>query len=382
MQCTQPYHSPQDQKDYPCYKCPACKAQQAKEKAKRAMDELLYHNSAVMVTLTYDEKHLAELNEKHRREHESNPQKYPLLIDSLDRREVTNYMRRVKRYFYRKYGIKLTYTYGSEYGSELYTHRPHYHIIIYGLKTEHARELHALWGKDVFDVGFKVSPLRNQKGAEYVSKYIQKNLDNYYWKLKHPYKKRPFFGAGNGYRKDGDIKRTGIGYQWAKDNAQQLKTNKKMTMSGIPVTIPEYYKETAGVQFTAEDSQKIIDEKERQLKETQDRFYQKNQRKMTWTEYNDAYIASEKQKRINRIARLSLYDPKYMMEQRQAHQESLKRLVHLNKKAEAENQNWKDHFQDMAARKNEPTEKKVLATDRVNGTMPMVTLPQKEASYG
>jgi len=329
-----------------------------------------YWPSAVYLTLTYNQPSLDALNEKHKQEHNSNSIRNKLYIDSLDKREPKEYLRRVKRKL-REQGREMTYAVAGEYGKEIYTHRPHYHFIIYGAKMSDEQLLFDLWGKCDFGA-HKIKPFYGQANAEYIAKYIQKNLDSYYWSRKFPHKQRPFMKTGRGFAYDpAERGKHGLAYQWALDNAQQLKTKKSMTMGGMPLTIPQYYVDMIGLEYTPEDRLPNFLEKQEEWSQFLETYQQKHGKPAEPDDLEKLRIQSNRQKSLNREAKLSLKNPKLAHEMRQRNQELLQRQGELDLKAKAENQRWREYY---ASKKCPPNASSVWLSDktleinRTNGT--------------
>lgn len=114
----------------PCQNCIYCRLKYARQWADRCMLELGYHDESWFVTLTYDEDHVpvSENNIP-------DPETGELLTNSqltLRKEHLQLFMKRL-RYYYEESGAtnKLRFFACGEYGGK--THRPHYHLIIYGL---------------------------------------------------------------------------------------------------------------------------------------------------------------------------------------------------------------------------------------------------------
>lgn len=96
--------------DVPCGSCVGCRMQRAKEWKIRNCLELQSHAEAWFITLTYDDGHLP-INE--------HGQPY------LRKRDIQLFMKRVRRNL-----GNYRYFASAEYGE--HTHRPHFHLILYG----------------------------------------------------------------------------------------------------------------------------------------------------------------------------------------------------------------------------------------------------------
>lgn len=95
----------------PCGKCVGCRHDYARTWAIRCMHEKQMHDASSFLTLTYDDAHLPENN-------------------SLRKRELQLFMKRLRQHVYRSSGVDGIRFYGcGEYGSE--TFRPHYHVLLF-----------------------------------------------------------------------------------------------------------------------------------------------------------------------------------------------------------------------------------------------------------
>lgn len=107
-----------------CGKCIGCLLDRSRMWADRCMLEMQYHESSYFVTLTYDDLHVPQ-------RWYADPdtgEAFPSL--SLQRRDVQLFFKRLRK----NTGQKLRYFGSGEYGST--TFRPHYHLIIFGLKLD------------------------------------------------------------------------------------------------------------------------------------------------------------------------------------------------------------------------------------------------------
>ena len=102
----------------PCGTCNECKARRISGWSFRLQKEMLRHNSAHFVTLTYDSPPLTENN-----------------YMNLHKPHLQNFFK-----YLRKNNQKIKYYACGEYGTQ--TMRPHYHLIIFGTTPEY---ITALW---------------------------------------------------------------------------------------------------------------------------------------------------------------------------------------------------------------------------------------------
>lgn len=147
----------------PCGKCPECCKDYYTMWATRGSKELAQWDTSVFITLTYDEENLPHDN-------------------SLRKKDVQDFIKRVKKRFKSTKENPIRQTYCGEYGSK--THRPHYHVILYNCefadKKKHyisdgghqvftSEVLRTLWGKGNAEFGYATAA-----SIAYLYKYILK----------------------------------------------------------------------------------------------------------------------------------------------------------------------------------------------------------------
>lgn len=98
------------QMELPCGKCPECQKDYYTNWATRGSRELARWDSSVFLTLTYAPEHLPENN-------------------SLNKKDVQDFIKRVKKYFKSTTENPIRQIYCGEYGTK--TLRPHYHVILF-----------------------------------------------------------------------------------------------------------------------------------------------------------------------------------------------------------------------------------------------------------
>lgn len=249
--CEKPYISKRGE-IFACGQCPYCVRRKVMEWTIRANHELLTTegNKAILLTLTYDKKHLVV-----RAKNKEN---------SKDRRGVivpehmTLFIKRFRKFLTENFnGKKIRFIYTQEYGTEYW--RPHAHAVIFGLNWE---ELHN-WtesNKDWIDErNIKISKDHGEKNIEeailrriwkqgkvdvdiremhenclqYVVGYVQKKIGNLYGGEKHYEKNnrpRPYMRTSQG-----------IGKVWAEQNINHWINTLTVGWNGKQVSIPRYY---------------------------------------------------------------------------------------------------------------------------------------------
>lgn len=104
----------------PCGKCPECQKSYYTDWATRGSREILQWDDTIFVTLTYDDDHLPPGG-------------------SLAKKDVQDFVKRVKKFFRSSKENPIRQIYCGEYGTK--TGRPHYHIILFNCQFKD-RTLH------------------------------------------------------------------------------------------------------------------------------------------------------------------------------------------------------------------------------------------------
>lgn len=112
---------------FPCGQCLPCRINRRRVWTLRLMLESYYHEKASFVTLTYRDDDL--------------PRALCSGVPVLEKRDLQLWVKRLRKFFDRP-GIR--YYAAGEYGSR--THRPHYHIILFGVSPEELDPEWAVYG--------------------------------------------------------------------------------------------------------------------------------------------------------------------------------------------------------------------------------------------
>uniref|UniRef100_A0AAU8B1K3 Replication initiator protein n=1 Tax=Dulem virus 117 TaxID=3145594 RepID=A0AAU8B1K3_9VIRU len=107
-----------------CGQCMECRLKRAREWADRCVCESMYHEQSLFLTLTYDDAHVpvsAYVDD-------DGVVNYSL---TLRKKDLQDFMKRLRDSYIRKCGKKLRFYACGEYGES--TFRPHYHVIVFGL---------------------------------------------------------------------------------------------------------------------------------------------------------------------------------------------------------------------------------------------------------
>lgn len=212
----------------PCGKCPECQKDYYTQWATRGSRELAQWPSSVFVTLTYDDEHLPPDN-------------------SLRKKDVQDFIKRLKKYFKSTKENPIRQSYCGEYGE--HTKRPHYHCVLYNCDfTDKIKHYMSPSGHQVFTskilsrlwpFGFAEFGFAEPSSIAYLYKYILK-------KKTRKEKDQPLVIERDGITYDvahefiESSRNPGIG-AWAR-NSQSLKKG-YLTVNGVKKKIPKYYME-------------------------------------------------------------------------------------------------------------------------------------------
>lgn len=164
--------------ELPCGQCIECRLNRSRRWADRCMLELGYHESSYFLTLTYDNDHIPKnpvFDEETGEIYAENA--------TLVKRDLQLFMKNLRRqYEYRGYTNKLRYFACGEYGSK--TKRPHFHLIVFGLKLDdlvlYKRNFNgdnlynSAFISKIWDKGFCVVGDVTWQSCAYVARYIMK----------------------------------------------------------------------------------------------------------------------------------------------------------------------------------------------------------------
>lgn len=169
----------------PCGQCVGCRLQRSRVWANRCMMELLYHDSAYFVTLTYDDDHVPV-------SHYADPATGEIFDSlTLSKRDLQLFMKRLRRHFSND---KIRFFACGEYGGK--TFRPHYHLILFGLHLNdlvvykrspqghiyyNSDSLQSCWlDCDGIPIGYAVAADVSWETCAYTARYVLKKLTGEY----------------------------------------------------------------------------------------------------------------------------------------------------------------------------------------------------------
>lgn len=171
----------------PCRKCVGCRLSKSREWANRVVMEQIYHENSWFLTLTYDDEHLPA-------NHALSASGFRLSVHStLVKSDLQKFFKRLR--FNTKQ--KFRYFAAGEYGTS--TYRPHYHVLLFGLKLDDLQVLKKNFAGSQYyvsdmiakcwDLGYHILGQVTWQSAAYTARYTMK-------KATHGFDKRYYAVAG------------------------------------------------------------------------------------------------------------------------------------------------------------------------------------------
>lgn len=162
----------------PCGQCIGCRIDRSRQWANRCMLELQYHDSAYFATLTYDDFHVPK-------SYYADPATGEALTSfTLCKRDFQLFMKRLRKKFS---DDTIRFFACGEYGGQ--THRPHYHVILFGLHLfdlqiykraslgdEHYTYYNSPSFQECWPAGYAVLGEVNWQTCAYTARYVTKKL--------------------------------------------------------------------------------------------------------------------------------------------------------------------------------------------------------------
>jgi len=181
-----------------------CRIALAREWAVRLVHELESHNDNIFVTLTYDKEHLPS-------------------DQSVRKIILQKYMKRLRKVVQEEEEKRIKFYSCGEYGFE--RSRPHYHLLIYGLGLRHKKLIQDLWKNGHVEPGY-ISFFSARYVAGYVFEKYGSDKD----------------GSMIGRERPFNLMSKGLGKEFVIKNKNRLEKDKCVTIGGIPVGLPKYYR--------------------------------------------------------------------------------------------------------------------------------------------
>lgn len=247
MPCDSPYFTrPNGYTEYlplPCGKCPPCKLRRVNEWAFRIQQEVSATAGAHFITLTYDDENLPRSNNN---------------LPTLSKKDCQDFLKRLRYRIDNAYSIK--YYLAAEYGSTY--KRPHYHLILLNLRSDHVPFVHLAWGKGSIDIGDVT-----HASIRYVLKYIDKpsQIPQY---------------ARDDREPEFSLKSQYIGKSYINDRTKKFhratpENTFVKTDEGYTVPLPKYYRDQIYNDAEKKEIRKIIVEKLTKSDETNQQRYKR-----------------------------------------------------------------------------------------------------------
>lgn len=205
----------------PCGKCLKCRSKYRLQWQLRLQHELdSYNGVAMFLTLTYDDENL--------------PDNYTLV-----KKDVQLFLKRLRKYYS---DIKIKYFAVGEYGTKKF--RPHYHLIIYGIKAPEQKKKSVLnfkyglfLAERIWKKGFCFVGYVDAKCINYVSKYVMKEF------IKE-YSKEDLINAG--LLPPFSLKSTGLGLHYLLNHLEyikgQISAGRTIKLYKSRIGYPRYYR--------------------------------------------------------------------------------------------------------------------------------------------
>lgn len=218
LSCKNPIYIKKTNLLVPCGKCLICRRKYQLSWVVRLQHEYLSSDrKSLFLTLSYNDNNLP-------------------LNNTLVKKDVQDFLKRLRKFYS---GVKIKYFAVGEYGSK--TMRPHYHIIIFGLKSfndiKKNRGLAHLFSEKIWKKGFCHIGDVNVKTIRYCSKYIMKEFVK-------GYDKDSFEKAGMLF--PFSLKSTGLGLKYFMDNIDYIKdqiiNNRPISLYKAKIGYPRYYR--------------------------------------------------------------------------------------------------------------------------------------------
>ena len=260
MQCFHPvilrkrFNDVDSERRFPCGHCLYCRSQRTNEWTVRMLHESTYYSSDdnwVFVTLTYSNEYLPSNH-------------------SLSKSEAQLFLKRLRYFACQKYGKqkRLRYFLCGEYGDPLFTERPHYHLVVFGLHWQKDQDIFfSAWKK-----GFISFSLPNQSRLAYLCKYLWKQADE-----NKQYTDR-------GMETPFSLKSLGLGKRFLMSHIDYMRENVYTRLSdkfsvGLPryyvKKISEYLQDTQGAQAVLLWRGKLSEIYRQKVVDLMEVFYQK-----------------------------------------------------------------------------------------------------------
>lgn len=200
----------------PCGKCMECRLNKSREWATRMMLECRYHQSSYFVTLTYND---ATVPVSYFPDPDTG-EALPSL--TLVKRDLQLFMKRLRDRLFRLGRPQIRYYAVGEYGDK--THRPHYHLVIFGLQLDDLEFLkqsalgfpyyRSQLVEDCWPDGYSMVCNVSWQSCAYVARYCTKKLGGDFKEFYSTFNIQPEFSVMS--------RKPGIAYQYYQDHKDEI----------------------------------------------------------------------------------------------------------------------------------------------------------------
>ena len=244
--------------EIPCGKCIGCRLDYSRDWANRMMLEASYHEQNYFITLTYDDLHVPKSYYPCPETGEAIPSL------TLSKRDVQLFLKRLRKLT----GQKFRYYLCGEYGST--THRPHYHLIVFGLELDDLQPLKTSDGWhyytsatidrawSIYDrkldtsssIGYSMVTSVCWETCAYVARYVTKKLNGSAAEFYETFNILPEFCLMS--------RRPGIARQYFEDNTSDILKYQKIILPSKEKSFqfrpPRYYDRLLDIDYPDEMS--------------------------------------------------------------------------------------------------------------------------------
>lgn len=232
--CTNPIKIIVNKEEYTvkCGKCDTCKKEKAQDWAIKLINESKYHKKACFVTLTFDNKILLDKNSK---AYKMGANASFIFNINNSKEYFKKFIKRLRKYYK---DTRITYYHVGEYGEK--THRPHHHIILYGVdfgedrkEAEISKSGKPQFASQILTDLWACGRCRlqdiNSNNIIYIAQYSLKKFKNN--KLNKQYKTIMSFSN-----------RSKMNCKWVRRNYNEIKKGYIEDLDGKKYRVPESYK--------------------------------------------------------------------------------------------------------------------------------------------
>lgn len=224
--------------ELPCRHCVGCRLDKSREWANRVVMEQLYHSDSWFLTLTYNDEYLP-------RSFATDPETGEILSvhSTLVKSHVQDFLKLLR---YHCLPDRIRYFMSGEYGMK--TYRPHYHLLIFGLKLNDLSQISSNFAGQPYFVSKLITSLWpygihilgpvTWQSAAYVARYTMK-------KATHGFDKSWYSSANIVPEYQSMSLKPGIGYQYFLDHPDIMDYstfNVATPQGGRRMSPPEYFK--------------------------------------------------------------------------------------------------------------------------------------------